>query len=632
MGGLLPERSFERTLAPEVLARVPPEAGRAVVDVADRVLAGDWEVLGTGRPDVVDPDWFRDPVTGRRAPDAALAFRIDHRDETVTGNVKSVWELSRHHHLTVLAAAWWLTGDSRYAEVVAAQLRSWWRANPFLSGIHWTNGIELGVRLTSWVWIRRLLDDWPGVAGLFEENPEALAQIRWHQEHLAAFRSRGSSANNHVIAEAAGRLAAACTFPWYRESEAWRRSASRELEQELRPNTYPSGVNRELATDYHRFVVELGLVALVEARAAGHPLGEATRVLLVRSLDAAAAILDVRGHPPRQGDGDEGRAVVLDEPGADPWAVLLACGASTVGGAAWWPPVRPGVLSTLLGAVGRSDAPTGRTSPEPRAFPDAGLYILRTPRGQGPEIWCRCDGGPHGFLSIAAHGHADALAIEVRHAGVELLVDPGTYCYHGEPEWRSYFRSTRAHNTLEVDAQDQAVEGGPFMWATHADGVVDRAELNGGVQTWSGHHTGYARLDPTLRHDRQVLLHAEDRLLTVVDTVTGTGAHTATLFWHLDPEVTVTLSGCAADLRWHDPTGLQQARLELPHGMTWSAHRGETDPPLGWYSPRFGVRVPSTTLVGVGEWSGSLTLRTDLRFAPLAPGAAADTEATAATD
>ena len=365
--GLLPACGFSSTgWRRRSVAQVPPEAGRAVVDVADRLLAGDWEVLGTARPDVVDPDWFRDPVTGRRAPDAALAFRIDHRDEAVTGNVKSVWELSRHHHLTVLAAAWWLTSDPRYAEVVAAQLRSWWRANPFLSGIHWTSGIELGVRLTSWVWIRRLLDDWPGVAGLFEENPEALAQIRWHQEHLAAFRSRGSSANNHVIAEAVGRLAAACAFPWYGESEAWRRSASRELEQELRANTFPSGVNRELATDYHRFVAELGLVALVEARAAGHPLGEATRDLLVRSLDAAAAILDVRGHPPRQGDGDEGRALVLDEPGADPWSVLLACGASTVGGAAWWPPVRPGVLSTLLGAVGRSDAPTGRTSPEPR--------------------------------------------------------------------------------------------------------------------------------------------------------------------------------------------------------------------------------------------------------------------------
>jgi hypothetical protein len=215
--------------------------------------------------------------------------------------VKSVWELSRHHHLTVLAAAWWLTGDTRYADVVAAQLRSWWGANPFLSGVHWTSGIELGVRLTSWVWIRRLLDDWPGVADLFEDNPQALAQLRWHQEHLAAFRSRGSSANNHAIAEAVGRLTAACALPWFAESEGWRRDATRDLERQLAANTFPSGVNRELATDYHRFVTELGLVALVEAEAVGHPLDDATRSLLARSLDAAAALLDTSGPRPAPG-------------------------------------------------------------------------------------------------------------------------------------------------------------------------------------------------------------------------------------------------------------------------------------------------------------------------------------------
>ncbi len=64
--------------------------------------------------------------------------------------------MSRHHHITVLAAAWWLTQDERYAEAAADQLRSWWRANPFLTGVHWTSGIEAGVRLISWAWIRRL--------------------------------------------------------------------------------------------------------------------------------------------------------------------------------------------------------------------------------------------------------------------------------------------------------------------------------------------------------------------------------------------------------------------------------------------------------------------------------------------
>ena len=179
------------------------------------------------------PDWFRDPVTGRRSPADRYAFRINHRSEAQTGNVKQVWEISRLQHLTLLATAWFLTRDEPYARRVADQLRSWWRENPFLSGVHWTSGIEIGIRLISLAWIRRLLDDWPGVAGLFEGDELAVRQIRWHQQYLAAFRSRGSSANNHVIAEAAGQLVASCAFPWFRQSRRWRRQSARLLEREF---------------------------------------------------------------------------------------------------------------------------------------------------------------------------------------------------------------------------------------------------------------------------------------------------------------------------------------------------------------------------------------------------------------
>ncbi len=616
VGALLPRRGIVSPVAGAARAHLAPEAAHRLDAAAQRLVVGEWEVLGVPRPDVADPDWFLDPVTGLHAPSSPLAFRIDHRDESVTGNVKSVWELSRHHHLTVLAAAWWVTGNLLYADIVAAQLRSWWVANPFLSGVHWTSGIELGIRLTSWVWIRRLLDDWPGVTDLFEDNPQALAQLRWHQEYLAAFRSRGSSANNHAIAEAVGRLTAACALPWFEESDGWRREATSDLQRELAANTFPSGINRELATDYHRFVTELGLVALVECEAAGHPLDDATRALLARSLDAAAAVLDVTGRPPRQGDGDEGRALVLGDPDTDPWAVLLACGESTLGACEWWPPGSPGVMSTLFGSLAHPRPVPDRPSVAPREFADAGVYLLRTPPEQGPEIWCRCDGGPHGFLSIAAHGHADALSIEVRHDGVELLVDPGTYCYHGEPEWRSYFRSTRAHNTVEVDGENQAREAGPFMWAEHADAVVDGAAVRpDGQQVWSAHHVAYSRLDAALRHDREVALDASAPRLTITDTLTGSREHRQRMSWHLGPDVTAQLSDHVAALSWTGRDGEpQHGWLRLPVGLKWSAHRGEVDPPLGWYSPRFGRRVATTTLVGEGVGTGMLTLRTTLDF------------------
>ena len=61
--------------------------------------------------------------------------------------------------------------------------------------------------------------------------------------------------------------------------------------------------------------------------------------------------------------------------------------------------------------------------------------------------------GPLGFTSIAAHGHADALAMVLSIGGDELFIDPGTYAYHTEQKWRDYFKGTSAHNTVRIDGQ-----------------------------------------------------------------------------------------------------------------------------------------------------------------------------------
>jgi hypothetical protein len=610
----LADRAFASTLPASASTGVDPDAAAALIRAADAVLAGRWTVLGAARTDSADPDWFFDPVTGRRAPDDRLAFRIHHRDEAETGNIKQVWELSRHHHLTVLAAAWWLTQDERYAETAADQLRSWWAANPFLSGVHWTSGIEVGIRLISWTWIRRLLDDWPKVGDLFEHNDDAIRQIAWHQEFLAAFPSRGSSANNHVIAEAAGWLVAACAFPWYRRSAQWRRRARALLERELAANTFDDGLNRELATDYHRFVFELGLLAAVEADASDYPLSEATWEQLGKMLDSGAAILDAAGRPPRQGDGDEGRALVVDGPDRDPWANVLGSGVALLGAPDWSPSFAGGVEAHVVGALGRPHQ-VPRTRVRPRRFADAGLVLLRSRAEDGPEIWCRCDGGPHGFLSIAAHAHADALSLEVRHDGLDILADAGTYCYHGEPEWREWFRSTAAHNTVEMAGVSQSESGGPFLWNTQARTAMLSCEVGEQpVQTWSAVHDGYLRLRTPTTHRRSATLDSPGRKLTVVDTIDVAIAVPLRLSWHLGPDIVVDLDRTCVTLSWRSGSDRRQATLLLPNGLTWALHRAGVDPIEGWYSPRFGTRVPATSLVGRGMATSSTRLITQLEL------------------
>lgn len=609
------ERQFTSRLPVGSASLVPDDAKAAIVVDASRLLKGQWEILGAVRADMERPDWFYDPVTGRRSAPEAYAFSLDQRNESAVGNIKQVWEINRLQHLTLLAVAWYLTQEDAYAERVAEQLTSWWRENPFLSGVNWTSGIELGIRLINFTWIRRLLDGWPPVTDLFERNDLALRQIRWHQEWLAAFESKGSSANNHVIAEAAGQLAASCAFPWYPESSRWRQKALRLLERELDHNTFPSGVNRELASDYHGFVAELGVFAVLEASAVGVPVSAATWKVLCSMADTMAALVDERMRPPRQGDSDEGRVVLLDAPEHNRWPALLCLSDAIFGRLVWWPATVPDAGSVLVGALlGSKQQVNGRPVRRPDRFADAGITILRTDAADSPEIWCRCDGGPHGFLSIAAHAHADALSVEIRWGGMDILADPGTYCYHGEPEWRKYFQSTIGHNTVEVDGQWQSLRGGAFLWLRHAQGRELAVADDGTVVSWSAEHDGYARLRRRPKHNRSVLLDRRGRHIEIIDEI-DSGSHDARLAFHLGPDVQAELDGRVAALSWTGGPVQEGARLTLPGEFRWSLHRGETDRILGWYSAGLGHKVPAWTLLGTGRWTARSPLVSRLEFA-----------------
>jgi hypothetical protein len=335
-------------------------------------------------------------------------------------------------------------------------------------------------------------------------------------------------------------------------------------------------------------------------------------------LDGLAAVVDSHLEPPRQGDGDDGFGLLLDDPARNRWVSLLATGQSAVGRLGWWPEIpTPDVTAALLATAVRGHlVPTaGRPRVRPAVFADAGMTILRA-EAAGGELWCRLDAGPHGYLSIAAHADADALSLELRHDGVEVLADPGTYCYHGDDAARAYLRSTLGHNTVELGGRSQSTSGGPFLWTRHAASqLVSVAGAQGGdVAVWVGEHSGYEALRPPAMHRRTVVLDRRRARLEVLDVVTSTGEHPARLAWHLGPAVTCRLVGGVAVLAWTGSTGTVDAVLRLPASLTWTAHVGELDPVLGWYSPSFGVRVPSTTLLGTGTVTPGSELRTTLEL------------------
>ena len=192
---------------------------------AERILAGKYSFFDLEDCELGDPpQWNRDPLTQRTAGDRR-ATAIDYRDEREVGNIKYLWEPNRHLHLPVLAQAHALTGDARYALAIQAQIDSWIEQCPEGWGPNWISPLELGIRLINWSITWQLLG---GLRAKLFATPEGAAfRDRWldsifrQTRMIAGNLSRFSSANNHLIGEAAGVYVAASTWPLWPQMTEW---------------------------------------------------------------------------------------------------------------------------------------------------------------------------------------------------------------------------------------------------------------------------------------------------------------------------------------------------------------------------------------------------------------------------
>ena len=485
-----------------------------------------------------DPiDWNRDHEAGVAAP-GGFAGSIDYRDYRVTGDAKIVWELNRHHHLVVLARAYQVTGDIRYAEAVIAQWRSWCAACPFGQGMNWRSPLELAIRLINWVWAVDLIRE----SGIITASvyKELLAVVYLHLWEITRKYSQGSSANNHRIGEAAGIFIATQYFPMLDPQGRWNQQSRAILCQEVQTQTYQDGANREQAFGYHLFVLQFFLFSGIVARRAGADFPETYWSQVNNMLEFAGALSEGGDYIPSYGDCDDGYVLDLGH-GPEAATGLLAVGAilfarqdfkAWAGGfreAAYW----------LLGPLARAHfeailPASGNTTLSSRAFPDSGYYLLQCGRaGAADRVSVLFDCGELGFQSIAAHGHADALSFTLRAFGQDILVDPGTYDYFRYPQWRAYFRSTRAHNTVVIDDRDQSQILGPFLWGIRAEAscLTWEPNLHGGRAV--GEHNGYTQLSDPVVHRRTLDLDGEVRTLTILDEIIALEHHRVQISFHV---------------------------------------------------------------------------------------------------
>jgi hypothetical protein len=569
------------------IAMKQPAAVDQLVAEADRILDGERAYFGYRPVKLGAPvDWNYDPITGYRWP-AVTGHRIDHR--VAGSDPKWIWELNRLQHLPILAEAWLFTGETRYAETALDHLDSWLDQNPIGTGISWRGAFEPGVRAISIAIALQGLRNSPALTAAryrrIVRMLDASARYCWRA------RSRFSSANNHLIGELVGLVTVHLLFPELAAPADLYSSAIVALTAEADRLILPDGAGAEQSISYQVFAAELVATAVVLLRLSGNRVPPKLIAVLDRGAGYLAGLVGCEDPDPRYGDDDDSFALRLGAERKRTVRQHLGIVAAITGNAT---AARYGE-STLTAAwiaesVGAHTAGTGpggnggKTWPSTYS-PDGGLVALRSGHRR-----VTVDVGPLGYLSTAAHGHADALSVTISVEGRELIVDPGTGSFYGNPAVRAAHRGTRSHPTVCVDDTDQSVMGGPFYWRRHAQITLHAVDLERGIV--DAEHDGYRRLRDPVVHRRWVVAEPGSPTVVVVDLVDGRSEHEVAVAWPLHPDLESTPTDHGQRIT-RDGGVVMELCYAATSRITMGHVRGDHHSHMGWWSERLECRTPA---------------------------------------
>ena len=359
-----------------------------------------------------------------------------------------------------------------------------------------------------------------------EQAQHLLRNLEWHL------------LGNHLLENAVALAVAGSCFD-DAAARAWFRKGVALLGRELPEQILADGGHMERSPMYQCRV----LYALLVLRATG--VAE-LRALVAPRLASVVAALAALTHP------DGGIALLND-------SALGVC-------------PDPGRLAQAAGF-----GPAGKGV---FALADSGYYGARTRTGH----YVVCDAGPVGPDYQPGHGHADLLSFELSLRGARVVVDSGVSTYEEGP-MRAYCRSTRAHNTVEIEGRDQIELWGAFRVGRRCrPRDVTWKPLDGAFEL-SARHEGYRVLPGKPTHARTFRWRDEGQL-EVRDRIESSRPVRSVARLHFHP-----------DCRLGDPDG-ETVAVGFPGGrvlLAWSGWQTVVREE-SFYCPAFGVVRPNPCL------------------------------------
>jgi len=166
-------------------------------------------------------------------------------------------------------------------------------------------------------------------------------------------------------------------------------------------------------------------------------------------------------------------------------------------------------------------------------------YIIKS--GNSKIIF---DIGNIGLLNNPGHGHSDILSIIYAWNSHPIFIDPGTKKYSNGDEDLLLKRSI-LHNTVSINASDQAELWGFFRWAKLPSSIKSNYKKLENKFICVGEYIGFKQLG-YYKHRREVIL--DDSNLYINDSVDGKGTRAILLNFVLHQDIDCEKSGSKINL------------------------------------------------------------------------------------
>ncbi len=493
-----------------------------------------------------------------------------------------LWRYHLHYfdYCDDLLVDYFQCGNMANYEAFKALSTSWISANAFLYGDGW-HPYTLSVRVVNW------LNAVAGFSAPLANDPEFKARLissLGGQLQVLSNDLEHDVRGNHLLKNLRALLIGSCALKG-ENVQRWHARALQLLHSEIQEQVLPDGGHFERNPGYHLAVLkDLLECALWIQRDRGkrYPwLDNGLRrmldwlVIIALPENRLPLIKDTtRDFPQTIAEilavgalyFDTAQYKLLDDFGAYPFLLFGKEGQARFKS---WPRIKVTVGSTALR--------------------ESGFFLMRDSAARDFLIF---DAGKACPDYLPAHAHADMLSYELTIGGQPIVVDSGVYEYTAG-RWRDFFRSTRAHNTVELGGRNQSDVWSSFRVADRArPGAVKWQDATDHVVARAGHN-GYLKPPAGAAHLRTICWQ-KGHFWLVWDALSGDWTGTAENHIHLHPDVQLQR---VDDALWRLEGGTNPLWLRAFGHDEYTVCSGRQEPLFqGWYSEKFGEKRPNTVL------------------------------------